>query len=215
MHVVIPLKDKQSAWGDWELRFCLRSIEKYLDVDQIWIVSGLKRDWLTCNQVYCEDKGKRGDATLNKVLHACHIVQLSDDFVLMYDDTYLLGDLIPLTYQGKLDPAGNTRYANIVRKTQKHSKDGLNYDCHQPIVLNKELFKEKAIEGTLYKSLVASYMEGERVQMDDVKLRDKKDHLKFERFLEGKWCFSTSEFSFKFILDQMKEMYPDKSKWEK
>ena len=203
MNVVIPLKDKTSAFD--ELGFCLKSLKKHHS-GEVFIVSALKTKY-DVNHIYFEDKtADRYENVKKKVLKACEV--LNEPFLYMNDDMYLLepfkevdyysGDLKDRTRVGSVQKA-------IVNGAIKESKDGLNYSIHQPMIIEPEIMR--GIRSVSFKDVHGSLSKRPKIELRDVKFRSKKDHLKPEQFIKGLPFFSTSDFSLVFLGEFMKRLF--------
>lgn len=218
LDVVIPIRDRPSYYNDIELKYCLRSIDKYFPCRDVWCV-GIPREGYSVNWIYKTDDSKsRFDSARQKILAACENPYVSDPFVLWNDDFFLLKEITELheyydgTLQERIKSAGGD-YLQMLRKTEKHS-DGKNYAVHAPLVIRKDLFKEVAKKGISYRNAYCSASDGVKVPMKDPKIYNKAHHKLFRRFIKGKWMFSTSDHSFAFIYRHMESLYPNPSRWE-
>lgn len=219
--IVIPLRDRPSLYNDMELKYCLRSIEKHIEFGDVWCV-GIPRDWLSVNWISKPDLqgeyDQRHDSVRQKILAACDNPFISDPFILMNDDFYLLRDIDELhdyydgTIQERLKNTA-TGYRERMHATIEHS-DGRNYEVHTPVVIHKEIFKSATKEGALYRNLYCSASPTEKVPIKDPKLYRKAEHYNFREFCKRNWMFSTSEFSFALLMKEMERLYPEKSRWE-
>src|SRR5690554_408802 len=112
MKIIIPLRDIPSAYP--EIRYCLRSIEKYYPTD-VYIVSKIKIKGT--NHIYYEDKThNRYENVRQKVLKACEV--LDEPFILMNDDMYFLEKPdFPDWYDGTIEEriGGNNTYMQMMR----------------------------------------------------------------------------------------------------
>ena|SRR5690554_313857 len=205
MHVAIPYRDIPSAYP--ELKYCLRSIQKFHE-GEVFLISGIKTKY-NVNHIHYEDKTHdRYENVKQKVLKACEV--LNEPFLYMNDDMYLLEPFRNVDYYcGKLKDrtrAGSKQKA-IVDGAISESKDGLNYSIHSPMIIEPELMR--GIQSVLFKDVHGSLSEREKVELRDVKIRTKKDHLHPEKFIEGLPFFSTSEFSLKMIGGFMEDLFPE------
>lgn len=215
--VVIPLRDKPSVYDDEELRYSLRSIDKHMDVRDVWVV-GQPRGWLSVNWIPATDAGStRYNSAYRKIMKACYNPYVSDPFVLFNDDFFLLKRLneIPDYYDGTLKDRIKTtggEYFKMLKKSLDYS-DGKNYAVHTPVVIHKELFK-RIPEGVSYRVVYGSMSDNKKEQLTDPKIYDKEHHMEFRKWVRDKWMFSASEFSFAFLMKEMGRLYPEKSRWE-
>ena len=160
--VVIPL-GRGSRWGDNELRFCLRGLEKnFLDLGNVWIV-GEKPDWcvrvryLRIPDFFTSNK----DANLiTKVLTACYQREMTPRFVRCSDDEIFLrptrfAEMVPY-HQGEIRrPHGNRWHRRLERTGRWLRHSGLtafNYDSHLPAPMRQDRFL-KIFRQASYKKL--------------------------------------------------------------
>jgi glucuronoxylan 4-O-methyltransferase len=154
--VVIPLSNK-SLWGDGELRYALRSLEKnLLDLGRVFIV-GHKPSWLTnVEHIPADDIYKHGkDANLfRKVLMAID-AGCSRLFIRQSDDQCLLKpmygrELLPrYANEVKENPDAKDWWARMERTREALAERGyptMFYDCHMPILCETEAFRRAAGE---------------------------------------------------------------------
>ena len=146
---VIPLGAK-SGWPDYgELRYTLRALDKYSDVDVLMIL-GYKPTWIK-NILHepvpdCYKRNK--DANLiNKVLYAS--TMLTGDFIRLSDDQIILKEFDPQHYYNRKHVLGslNGKWYKRLDNTMKliGNKDFYNYDTHMPVVINNRKFIKVAV----------------------------------------------------------------------
>src|ERR1017187_9385955 len=92
--IVIPLKSG-SDFRNLELKFSLRSIEKYLlNYRNIYVLSSNFPPFLNQDKVFCikyDDLGNNKEQRImNKFLFACSIPELSETFIASNDDYFLI-----------------------------------------------------------------------------------------------------------------------------
>ena len=202
MKVVIPYRDRPSAFD--ELGFCLKSLKKH-HKGEVYIVSGVKTRH-DVKHIHCEDTELcRYENVKKKVLKACDV--LDEPFLYMNDDMYLLEPFCNVDYYwGKLTDRTRTgsKQKTIVDSAIAESKDGLNYSIHSPMIIEPEIMRE--IRSVSFKDVHGSLSSRDKVELRDVKIRTKADHLHPERFIEGLPFFSTSEFSLAFLGEFMQKL---------
>lgn len=158
--IVIPLGNG-SRFNDVELIYALRSVDKHLSgVRDVWIIGQLPR-WGASNIKHFPLDDIQAPAykewnIFQKVKTACMIDQISDDFLFMNDDHYLLHDFeakhFPYHYKKPLiETVQSRRSIEGYWITLKNTLDLLgehvmNFDTHCPIMYNKEKFLN-AFEG--------------------------------------------------------------------
>ncbi len=153
---VVYVLGSGSAWNNNELRFSLRSIEKYgRNVGNIFIV-GAKPDFLSdrvihiaAEDIYNPMVNADGNI-VHKVLLACADDRVSEDFLFINDDHILLKPVdlktIPAYHKGDLNFYDPTYFElNYWRSRLKRTRNMLNskgmtayhFDCHMPMIFNK------------------------------------------------------------------------------
>lgn len=154
--VVYPL-GSGSKWLNNEIRYSLRSLEKFgMGVRNVYII-GECPSW--AQNVYHIKAGdplgpENADGNIiTKVLQACTIDELSDEFLFINDDHLLLQPVditrIPPYNKGTLQDFLNGKpnegiYVKRLYRTLEILKQKklttLHYDCHVPIIINKHEF---------------------------------------------------------------------------
>lgn len=100
MDIVYPVLQN---WNNEELRYSLRSIDENFIFDRIFIVWH-KPSWI-CNIEHIEYNDSivpfGSYNTSKKLLQICENINISDDFVLMADDIYILEKVEKIWYYKK------------------------------------------------------------------------------------------------------------------
>ncbi len=152
--VVIPYRNTDDGL---QLKYALRSMEKHLaGVGNLFIVGCLPPNLKASTFIYCPwlagngMGGKEKNIYEKVLLAACH-PGVSDPFLYMNDDHYLLQDVVanefPYYYMGDLSTQalGNTTpYNQTLKNTMELQGIGpaaKYFDVHCPILFNKEQFK--------------------------------------------------------------------------
>lgn len=140
-----------------DLRYSLRSIAKYYPENRVWIV-GYKPSWVK-NVEYLpvkqsEDKWKN---SITNILTACKCKDISNDFILMNDDFFMIKPLVPIemianTTLGLLsarfakDKKEKSPWHDAFKQVYDLLKD-LNvpepyydFEAHLPLQINKKKF---------------------------------------------------------------------------
>lgn len=213
MDVVIPL-GTGSIWNDTELKFALRSIEiHYPDLGNVYLV-GEKPKWIKPKSVIhipAADRPGQENKESNiarKVYLACTQPSLSQEFIFMNDDHFLLSPIPPLPYYYHEDllhtltnrVTHDSYYTSIHNTTEalhKARKPTKNFDSHAPIIYDKDEFR-KAMDaynwdihyGYLVKSLYCNtlYIQGELY--DDMKITARLKCHELEKITQGRKFFS-------------------------
>lgn len=229
-----------SKWNDKEIRYSLRSVEKHLtNVRNVYIV-GQCPDFLknVIHFPYIDYHRWKETRIALKILNACHIKGMSDNFLFMNDDHFLISDYdaaeFPYYWKETLSATAQARrFEDAYRKSLTNTygiltNKGLmsyNFDVHCPILYNKERFIEfykKYDWETNYSFVIKSlYCNTERIKgerISDCKicspllnLDDLKDEIKGRMFFSiGDRVLQNDKME-----ELLKELYPDKSKYEK
>lgn len=232
--IVIPYR--QTDDGATELKYALRSVEQNLTgVGNVFII-GDRPGWL--KEVFhvpyragngMTDKEKN---IYERVALACGMKQVSDDFLYMNDDHYLLKPVeaaeFPVYFYNTLSSklgSNTTPYQVTVKNTMNLvGKLALNYDTHCPIIFNKERFLRTFREvewskpyGYCMKTLYC-YANGQVGKlMPDMKIRRYMDYpaaMQIEA-LRGLLFFSTDDKAMgKTMVQVLETLFPNKSKYE-
>jgi hypothetical protein len=202
MDAVFILKDKPTKFNDVELRYSLRSL-KYFEHDQLWIVTGNKRDWVDAKWIRQEDTPNRWENGRLKVNAACKCSEVSDPFLMLHDDILFTQPIqkIPHHYDGTIEERirGNNTYAKMLKANLRDSKDGLNYAVHMPLVVHKGEWLEHTKKGALSRNLYCSWSDHPKKEREDVKLRTKKEHKRAAQIMKENPFVSLSDYSLMFL----------------
>lgn len=230
--ICIPL-GARSTQKNQELRYCLRSIGQHLTgVGNVFII-GETTDWIqnVIHIPFTEDPRNRfrDRNIMLKISEACKDSRVSDNFLMVHDDHFLLADYeagaFPCYHMGPMNE-GHGQYGYTKENTRSllsFTESFNNYDCHCPIVFNKQLFMRSVAMadwskwyGYCLKTLycVMNGIEGEH--MFDIKIRMpwKSDEIKSA--IDGRKWFSIGDRCFKEggMWDVLNELYPKQSKYE-
>ena len=229
--VVIPL-GKQSPFANWELRYCLRAIEKHLkNYRDIYIV-GEFPNWLqNVTHIPGKDTSSHEINIMRKILLACDVDKISDEFILFNDDHFLIKDVDACTYpyyyyddlwrkvigSSYRESCNNTR--NILLQNNFPIK---HYDIHCPIIYNKSAFKQcmntydwNIRSGYIIKSLYCNTFNVAGEEMTDCKIISELDQLSLQTKLLGRHVFSVGDLGFPSAEKYLKQIFSNKSKYEK
>jgi len=235
---------KESRWDDNEFRFSLRSVDQNLTgIRNIYLV-GEKPEFVkgVKHIPYPDIYGKlNADGNIiRKILRVCREEKLSDMFLLMTDDSFIIYQVsagsIPYYHKGDLREfslrPGYFQF-NEWRKRLGRTKDLLisnrlttyHYDCHLPLILDKKLFPEifrrfdfeKGV-GLTWKSIYcnAAGVTGTRVKNTRYTLFLKYSPNEIDQRIMGFPFVSVNDGG---LTEDVKEMlirrFPDKCKYEK
>lgn len=236
---VVYILGSGSVWKNNELRFSLRSLEKFISgVGTVYVV-GNRPDWLV-NVVHlpfpdlytCKERN-----IMLKVAHACGHPDLSDRFLHVHDDHFALapGEAadVPNWACGSLlrmsrpDPrGGRSHWREAVKNTHDaltaKGLPGHNFDIHYPIIFDKTRYPEimdrynwDLERGFVVKSLYANTLQMDPVFIHDRKINDRLSMSELVDRLRGVPWFSVGN---KGLTNNMQALmyalYPEPSKYE-
>lgn len=234
--IIIPLNNR-STQKNMELRYCLRSIEQHLSGAGNVFIIGHCPDWVTnATHIPLEEDPRnrfRDRNICNKIIAACKNRRVSDEFIMVHDDHFLLADFeaseLPYYHCGLMIPAQG-QYGKTKANTLSllHDWDFVetvnNYDCHCPILFNKEKFMRSVAladwnkwYGYCIKTMycVLNGIEGE--QVDDLKIRLPLKADEIKQAIAGRKWFSIGDRCFRpgGMEDVLNMLYPKPSKYER
>ena len=215
----------ESLWGSNELRYSLRSAEKYLSFDKVFIIGYLPSFISKYKVIHIPFKERPNDKWHNvekKFDLLVDIPEISDDFILMNDDFWVFKKYkkVPYLYNRKLKEMTNfpveTPYLKRIKKTLEMFPDAKNFEVHFPIVFNKKklkrLFDKYGSKGYERRSAYCAEYKIKGIPSDDYKVFRIKDLDKFQ----GKPFISTID---RVAIDPkfqefLEKSFPDKSFYE-
>lgn len=233
--ILIPL-GTGSTHDNFELRMCLRSIQKHLTGVGRVIIVGEKPVWIK-NIIYipCRDNPGLPEKDRNiyrKIIEGCK--SIADNFLFLNDDHFLLTGYhageFPDYHSGVIDPfrhSDPSAKKQIENTVKLLGADSLYYDIHCPIIYNKEKFI-KTFEnlpwpsyGYCLKSVYGNnnftYYRGiNPFQVEDLKFREAMNKADIYKQLEKRKWFSIGDGALRSgdMKEVLEELYPDKSKYE-
>ena len=238
-----------SKWQDNELRYSLRSLHDHAkNVGSVYIIGERPQFLKNINHVYVKDRKQpcwKERNIMSKVLVACSLPELSENFLFLNDDHFFLPpvskiDISKFPFYHHKNELEETlerrkrgrefnldRYARSLRNTVRVLKErGLplrHYDIHVPILYNKKHFVEIMAQydwekyfGYVVKSLYSNTLGVTPVELSDCKLLRSMSYKKIEARIEDRIVFSISDSSLSFKLKHtLQTLYPNHSPWEK
>lgn len=152
--VVYPVKLTRN--GNRELQLSLRSLSN-IPHRNVYVVAPERIEWLSDDAIFieCPDDHSPYENVNRKLLAACSVDDLSDNFVYMNDDIFIMQKMTEIPYwalsstlQDRLDEykvAGMGIYAQDLLKTKRFlESDGyptIDFESHSPIVFDKYILK--------------------------------------------------------------------------
>lgn len=233
---VLYIKGKQSRNYDQELMYSLRSLEKCCsDVGRVFITGDCPR-FVNQKEVIWTTEYDIGCPMVNhwwKVSQTIKRTDISDDFVLMYDDIFFTKptklENYPFFYRGTLSEVreGSNLYQKSLQAARKwleeHSFTFFDHELHVPCIYNRQKF-EKLDEifepiktqnpAMAVRSIYANMFLHDQPYRRDIKIRLSTDGVDFR--IGDADCFSVSDWVFECdTLTWLKAHYSERCKYEK
>lgn len=214
MTVIIPYTNDYQN-GE-ELRFAIRSMEKYFTSMTALIVVGHRPKWYKGEHYFTWDIiGRKEYSMYMKVMMVA-----VEPFLYTTDDHFALrpfDDSLPNYYYGTCKDAALNNASGRYKMQYKNCPDGwLNYDIHTPIVMKPFDWPSSAKEtDTPIKSTYANIVGVQGTELIDCKFKNPHTYDEIKRIIADRPFFSTSPFCMnRDMLRVLNELYPDKSSVE-
>ena len=210
-----------------ELRYSLRSLVN-IEHDRVWVFGGAPA-WFTGKHIPVPQSGvKQANAKMN-LLAACLHPRVSDPFLLMNDDFYIIAPTEPALYDRgpaarviaeyeRMYPRGS--YAEYLKLTDDLLRaDGhterLSYELHVPMPVGKALMRDVVMRILADGRVALNHrsMYGALVGMPSTTMRDPKVYGPGDLPPEGAYL-SSSDATFPLVLPLLEELFPDPSPYE-
>lgn len=199
-----------------ELKYSLRALEKHCkDLGKVWVVGNKPEFLQNVEYIWVEDKDKWWKNAFLKTIKAIEN-GISDKFLLMNDDFYMLEDFkaetYPAYYHGEIPQKAVNPYQEVIINTARllksMDKPTKHYGIHCPIMIEAEKYKTLAKYMTepvsvrcLYGNL---FCKGQNA--DDCKCSVlKKNKTK---------CFSSTPWAPE-VMAELQRLFPERSRFEK
>lgn len=202
-----------------ELKYSLRSIEKYLPAPfEVVIVGDNMPEWINnVTQIELPDiKGQNQYSVRRKIIAALHYA--SSEIFFFNDDIYLLekaGANFPYYSSGVLEKIGESGAKPLLKQLQSHGKPA-KYFGHYPAVYKRdftEVINNFSIE-CITKSAYCNFTQVESIEVSDCKILTAKKEGVIREFIKDRPCFSTGVYSIQSALPVLEELFPEPSKYE-
>lgn len=201
-----------------ELRYSLRSIDKFLPHDEVVIVGPWLPDWITdVTWINVEDIPNRKQWSIRKKILIA--LEYTERIFFMNDDIYLLKPMtdIPFYYKGTLKNYAESGSKVLQSQLEALGKPVKNFDIHYPIIYSKQYFNEASqsfTDGTIIKSMYCNYHTIIGEEINDCKLHNQKSQQAARLFMNGKPCLSNSQYALRVTMPILQELFPNPSKYE-
>ena len=215
-----------------ELRYSIRSVIKNMPSGNIWVVGG-KPDWYSGKHISVKQNLQKTKNAENNLLTICNSKEISESFVLMNDDFFVVKPVQSVEYYfgGTLeekilqyqDFQPTSFYTRSLEQTYKRLlrlgiSNPLDYELHVPMPMTKEKLAASMKGNSLWRSTYGNLFGVAGKQMKDVKVYA-SDKFFFKSYdyssLEYPYI-SSDDISFNVILKAfLGDMFPDPSVYEK
>lgn len=219
-----------------ELRYSIRSVLHYFPDANIWVVGG-KPDWYIGNYIRIDQMARnKYENAKNNLFALCKHNEISNDFILMNDDFYIVKPIKRIGYyhggsmydriEDYQKHMGMTPYIKKLKMTYKHLvrmniREPLDYALHVPMPMQRDkllylLTTHRYAHS--WRSLYGNYYKVGGEEIRDVKVYDDKgykpDTYDFTRLIYP--FLSSNDDSFEVLRKKiLRKMFPRKSNLEK
>lgn len=159
-------------------------------------------------------EGAKENNIWDKVLAACFVKDLSERFLFMNDDHFIIQDFedVPYYYEGLIGGHSlNMQYSNAEDRTAKRLSDAGKavkyFDIHTPMFIEVEKFITTYVQFSdneyIMKSAYCNWNGIEGLEYTDQKFRTLLTYDEAKKAIEGRFCFSSDE---QFITTGVKDL---------
>lgn len=212
-----------------ELRYSIRSVTKNAPADNVWVIGG-KPDWYIGNFIPVANVGGKFNSIRNCIRVACETPGISEDFILMNDDFFILrnqnlgvyyyGGLLNKRAEEHEDLCGSNEYSMLLRRTdtilkKQGIKNPLNYDVHVHMPINKTKMLSVVKLPYSVRSYYGNTFNVGGTDIEDVKIYSHPLFKNTSAIIKEDTPFiSTEDGSLNEVLDLLKERFPEPSEYE-
>lgn len=236
---VLIVLGRGSKWGNTELRYCLRSLEKHAKgLGRVFVV-GNNPGFLSkeCITLWRDDAGKNKEHNIaEQIMHACEKLPLSENFLWTTDDVFFLQDTditsYPYYQDGNLEQKwnrckpGGYRVALMQTDAQLRGKGitTTNYEIHVPIMYNRAKFRSltkwldlsaRVPMGLTFRSVYGNVLGvTPGPHYPDMKIGNASTAEELKAKTAGRHCFSIGDGLEDAAKGWLHELFPVPSKYE-
>ena len=212
MTIAYPLKS-QSDYS--ELKYSLRSIERFYRGNEVVIIGSKLPDWIdNVTWIRVEDIPNRKQLTIKyKILAA---LEYTDEIYFMNDDVFLLEPpTFKYYYHGDLASVGESGARPLLQQLKSFGKPTKNFDGHYPLVYRNDFAKvlDNFAHDVIVKSAYCNYLGIEGELIPDNKIISKKTDVR--QFMQDRNSISTGVTSWGIVQPVVTEVFKQKSCYEK
>lgn len=235
---VVYILGKESRWADTEIKYSVRSVEKYLTgYRKIWLI-GQKPMFFNeeINEIPYQDiYGNKARNIMAKILRAANDTRITKKFILFNDDYFLLkpchAEEYPYLYKNTLPEAlerNRTNYdfykhlQSTIDALGQHGLPMLNFDSHYPIVYDAhkvkrviEKYNWNVSHGYVFKSLYCNTIGITGEHREDCKINHPHVFSNWPNVTKGLEMFSIGDRCINKSMEQyLHYLYPHPSRYE-
>lgn len=210
-----------------ELRYSLRSLVN-IEHDRVWVFGGAPA-WYCGQFVPVPQAGVKQENAKMNLLAACLHPRVSDPFLLMNDDFYIIAPTEPALYDRgpttgviaqyeRIAPGGS--YLEYLRLTDALLRsDGhaalLSYELHVPMPIDKDIMRDVVMRILADGRMPLNHrtMYGALAGLPSTTMRDPKVYGPEDLPPEGAYL-SSSDATFRLVLPLLERLFPDPSPYE-
>ncbi len=201
-----------------ELRYSIRSAEKNLKFDNLWIV-GSAPSWYTGNLIEVPQIGVKYAVARRNLKTLANSDRISNDFILMNDDFFVMKpmDKVEVWHGGSMvdkikfrrSVAPNSAYTNMLNETydvlkKSGMRDALDYELHTPLPMTRDGLRHVLDYGGLWRSLYANFNHIGGEEHKDVKLYSTETKIENKDLdMNNSIYLSTDDGSFTRLRDEL------------
>jgi hypothetical protein len=227
-----------SKWNNNEIKYSLRSVQKYVKGFRKIFIVGEKPDFINgfTHIPFSDDMSLNKERRImEKISFVCKQKQISSNFLFFNDDFFFLKKIsvikFPYYQKGELGKAFQKRtisdpYRMSLENTfdvlESNKHESTHFDVHAPIIYNKSKFLKVMSQydweiphGYVIKSLYANTLGIEGPYMSDCKISRQLTCSEILSLIDGRLLFTTGERINESMMQVLAELYPKKSKYEK
>lgn len=202
-----------------ELRYSLRSVEKYVPNSEIIIAGDTLPDWVTgITQIHVKDIPCKKQLTIRKKILAA--LEYSKEIFFLNDDYFFLRPVqpenFPYYFHGNVRESGESGARPLKEQLEAKGKDIKHFDIHVPIIYERDKFRALEVFSSecIVKSMYANFHEVPGVAMPDTKINSQQSTIGVKERIKDKIVFSTGPAGLKFVLPVLQDLFPKKSRYE-
>ena len=212
-----------------ELRYSLRSAMQNLKHNNVWVVGG-KPNWYTGPHIPVPQLSRKYENAKNNLKHIINSTEISDEFVLMNDDFFILKPVeLGYYYSGTLEErierneklSPNAAYLEKIKTTKAMLESNgienpLDYSLHIPMKMDKEGL-ERSLDYPLIRSGYGNLKNVGGEKRRDVKIYDGQRYqgMNYE-ITDSSEFLSTEDRSFPDIKKNLlNPLFPEPTEYER